>query len=112
MTTITTQRRAVQRRVPDAARHRNLEIADEVDGDVVGDRVTILEGAAVRGTVTARSVIIRGRVRGVVRAVSVEIMRSGRIEGEVRYEILFVHDGARLDARCIPSRAMPTRAAV
>ena len=114
VTTIATPRRTTGPPSADSARYRDLEITDVVDGDVMGHRVTVLEGAVVNGAVDARSVIVRGRVRGIVRAVSVEIMPTGRIEGELRYEILFVHDGARVDARCIPSRAMPmpARAAV
>jgi cytoskeletal protein CcmA (bactofilin family) len=80
-----------------------LRIDGEVHGDVVavGDRPTLLvisENARVLGKVMAGHVIINGEIVGPVHSTELlEIQPKARINGEVRYQALEMHQGATID---------------
>lgn len=80
-----------------------LRIDGEVHGDVVavGDRPSLLvisENARVHGKVMAGHVIINGEILGPVHSTELlEIQPKARINGEVRYEALEMHQGATID---------------
>ena len=80
-----------------------LRIDGEVHGDIVavGDEANILvisEKARVLGKVNAGHVIINGCVIGPVQSDELlEIQPKARINGDVRYEALEMHQGATID---------------
>lgn len=81
-----------------------LRIDGEVHGDVIaadeggGSILVISENARVHGKVKAGHVIINGEVVGPVHSSELlELQPKARIVGDVRYEILEMHQGATLD---------------
>lgn len=84
---------------------RDMEIAGAVDGEISGRNITVLESGSVDGMVGAQSVVIRGIVRGIIQAHSIELLATARVEGELRYDSLKVASGAQMSARCIPAAA-------
>ncbi len=80
-----------------------LRIDGEVHGDVVavGDMPSLLvisEKARVQGKVRAGHVIINGTVVGPVLADELlELQPKARIEGDVRYESIEMHQGSTID---------------
>ena len=77
-----------------------------IDGEVVGDiravpeqssLLVISETATVRGEIVADHVIINGTVQGPVRAVELlELQPRARVDGDVTYGALEIHQGAVL----------------
>jgi len=84
---------------------QDMKISNAIDGDVTGRNITVLENGSVDGVVGAESVIIKGIVRGIIEAHSIELLATARVEGELRYNNLKVAPGARMSARCIPAAA-------
>ena len=80
-----------------------MRIADHYAGDLDGKTVTVLEGGSVEGRVGAERIVIHGVVRGIVKAGSIAISKTARIEGELRYETLSIEPGARVEARLVPA---------
>jgi cytoskeletal protein CcmA (bactofilin family) len=84
-----------------------------VDGEVVGDirasedRASILvvsESATVRGAIHADHVIINGQVFGPVFAGELlELQPKARIEGDVHYKALEMHQGALITGQLLPA---------
>jgi cytoskeletal protein CcmA (bactofilin family) len=80
-----------------------LRIDGEVHGDVVasGDTPSLLvisEKARILGKVIAGHVIINGEVQGPVVSVELlELQPKARIVGDVHYEALEMHQGAKID---------------
>jgi cytoskeletal protein CcmA (bactofilin family) len=80
-----------------------LRIDGEVQGNVtaIGDGHSILvisEKARVTGKVTGGHVIINGTVNGPVQSTQLlELQPKAVILGEVRYEVLEMHQGATID---------------
>lgn len=84
-----------------------LRIDGEIHGDVeaVGERtmVVVSENARVVGKVTAGHVIINGEVRGPVQSHDLlELQPRARVTGDIRYELLEMHQGAIVDGEIRP----------
>ena len=88
-----------------------LRIDGEVIGDVVasGDLPTMLvisEKARVTGRVRGGHVIINGQVNGPIQSDELlELQPQARIVGDVRYEVLEMHQGATIDGELRPLKA-------
>ena len=95
-----------------------LRIDGEVFGDVLAapDEPSILvvsENARVHGRVLAGHVIINGEVRGPVTAEQLlELQPKARIIGNVRYELLEMHQGALIDGELRPLKSMSDKPAL
>jgi cytoskeletal protein CcmA (bactofilin family) len=88
-----------------------LRIDGEVHGDVLatGEGHSILvisEKARVLGKVKAAHVIINGSVAGPVHSDALlELQPKASIVGDVRYEVLEMHQGATIDGELRPLKA-------
>lgn len=96
--------------------HGNLGFADglRVDGEVHGNvvattpasLVVVSENARVHGEVKAGHVIINGEVRGPVHSTELlELQPKARVVGDVRYELLEMHQGALIDGELRPLKS-------
>jgi cytoskeletal protein CcmA (bactofilin family) len=88
-----------------------LRIDGEVHGDVVAEGegrsiLVISENARVHGKVKAGHVIINGEVRGPVHSDDLlELQPKARVVGDVRYEVLEMHQGALVEGELKPLRS-------
>ena len=94
-----------------------LRFADglRIDGEVVGDVVAAGEGysilvisekARVTGKVDAGHVIVNGTVIGPIHSSDLlELQPKAQITGDVRYEVLEMHQGATIDGELRPIKA-------
>ena len=88
-----------------------LRIDGEVVGDViaVGETPSILvisEKARVTGRVRGGHVIVNGQVTGPIQSDELlELQPQARIVGDVRYEVLEMHQGASIDGELRPLKA-------
>jgi cytoskeletal protein CcmA (bactofilin family) len=77
-----------------------LQVDGEVEGDVGGAEIIIGEDGKVTGTVAGERVIVRGRIFGVIRAMTVALQASARVEGDIHHVSLAIEEGAEFDGRC------------
>ena len=96
----------------------NVKFTDgmRVDGSIVGDVrsdedqnsiLVISETASVTGEIHADHVIINGSVKGAVYArMMLELQPRARIEGDVHYTALEMHQGAIIAGHLCPMPAM------
>lgn len=92
----------------------NLKFTEglRVDGEVIGDvqalseeasMLVISEAAVVQGEIQADHVIVNGIVRGAVYARELlELQPKARIEGDVSYRALEMHQGAVISGQLKP----------
>ncbi len=76
-----------------------LQLDGSITGDVSCGGLVMGETGAVKGTISADSVTIRGTVKGEIRARSVRLEKSAIVEGDVVHESLSVEAGAKLTGR-------------
>ena len=67
-----------------------------VNQDEVGSDVAI----AVIVPLAAERVIVRGRTSGVIRAMTVALRASARVEGDIHHMSLTIEEGAEFDGTC------------
>ena len=77
-----------------------LQVDGEVEGDVAGSEIIIGEKGKVTGTVAAERVIVRGKISGVIRGMTVALQSSARVEGDIHHMSLAIEQGAEFDGRC------------
>lgn len=77
-----------------------IQVDGEVEGDVRGSEVIIGDTGQVTGMVAAERVIVRGRVSGVIRGVTVALQSSSRVVGDIHHMSLAIEQGAEFDGRC------------
>jgi cytoskeletal protein CcmA (bactofilin family) len=77
-----------------------LQVDGEVEGDVGGAEVIIGDQGKVTGTVAAERVIVRGTISGVIRAMTVALQASARVEGDIHHMSISIEQGAEFDGRC------------
>ncbi len=77
----------------------DLQIDGGVEGDITSRALTIGESAVVRGVLTAETVRIHGSVVGEVRANSVILSKTARVEGDIVHQSLTMEAGADLIGR-------------
>ena len=65
-----------------------------------GSEVIIGEKGKVTGTVAAERVIVRGKIAGVIRGVTVALQSSSKVEGDIHHMSLAIEQGAEFDGRC------------
>ena len=88
-----------------------LRVDGEVTGDVIADGtgrslLVISENARVHGKVKADHVIINGVVHGPVHCEELlELQPKARVVGDVRYELLEIHQGALVEGELKPLKA-------
>jgi cytoskeletal protein CcmA (bactofilin family) len=70
----------------------------QVDGQIHGDircaHLTVGRDALVNGNITAEEVVVRGRVKGVIRANRVILQDSAQVESEIFHKKLSIEEGA------------------
>lgn len=88
--------------------HDGLRVDGEVVGDILASSeqasiLVISELASVCGRITADHVIINGSVKGPVHALDLlELQPKARIEGDVSYKALEMHQGATIAGQLKP----------
>lgn len=73
-----------------------LQLDGAITGDLSCGGLVMGESGAVKGTISADSVTVRGLVQGEIRARSVRLEKSAVVEGNVYHESLSVEAGAKL----------------
>lgn len=83
-----------------------LRIDGTVEGQVTADWVVIGEKGYVKGDISARGIVVGGRVDGNLSAKEiVEIKNKGQVHGEVLSSKLMVAEGAVFEGRSTMQRA-------
>ncbi|MCG2594379.1 polymer-forming cytoskeletal protein [Ramlibacter sp. XY19] len=79
------------------------EVYGPIQADSEGSLLVISEGAVVEGGIVADRVIIAGTVKGTVDArESLELQPQARIQGDVHYAALEMHQGATISGQLRP----------
>ena len=82
-----------------------LRIDGTMEGNAAADWIILGEKASVKGDLTARGIIIGGRVEGNIRAKEiVEIKSKGRVSGDIHSSKLTIAEGGMFDGRSSMSK--------
>jgi cytoskeletal protein CcmA (bactofilin family) len=78
----------------------DIQVDGIVDGDVHSRSLTVSQGAAVNGGISAESVRIDGAVNGHITASNVMLGPTARVLGDIIHAQLVIEAGAFLEGHC------------
>lgn len=85
----------------DLATDGDLHLDGAVEGDLTVGQLTVGETGAVRGSIKADTVDIRGRVIGTISARQVRLWASAQVDGDISHTELAIEAGAHFEGRSL-----------
>ena len=76
-----------------------IDFDGKIEGNIKCNTITVRHNAVIKGDIFAQSVLVYGRVNGVIRARSVQLFASAHVEGIIMHEHLAIEDGAFVDGK-------------
>ncbi len=76
---------------------RDVQLDGELRGDITCTQLIISRDATLLGNVVAEEVVVRGKVKGVIRADQVMLQDTARVDSEIFHKSLIVEQGAQFD---------------
>jgi cytoskeletal protein CcmA (bactofilin family) len=91
----------------DLVTERDVQVDGLINGNVSCARLTIGTDGAIRGDIKAKEVVVRGKVKGAIRATRVMLMESADVAGDIFYDRMSMEEGAHFvgasNAQTLPS---------
>lgn len=85
-----------------------VQIDGRLDGNVAASKVTIGEQGAVNGKIVGGVVQVRGKVTGMIDALSIELTETANVQAELIQDKLVIANGAFFDGKCTRKSSAPT----
>ena len=77
----------------------NIDFDGSLDGNVRANTITIRNNASIKGEIVANTVLVYGKVRGLIRAKNIQLFASCNVEGILMHETISIEDGAFVDGK-------------
>ncbi|MFZ8784325.1 bactofilin family protein [Thermocrinis sp.] len=86
----------------------NLTVSEgltRIDGEIIGNikgngGLIIGEKGYVKGDLNVENLVVYGKIHGNIKARSLEIKASGRVEGDIQVQELMIEKGAIYNGKC------------
>lgn len=76
-----------------------IEVLGHIDGQLKAESVIVGEHGEIEGSIAAKTIVIKGSVKGDIVGASVTLHTGSRVAGEITYQQLVVEAGALVDGR-------------
>jgi cytoskeletal protein CcmA (bactofilin family) len=83
--------------VGDLRSEGDVQLDGHICGNVECAQLIVGPEAAITGAVTAEQLVVRGRITGTIRARTVILQDSARVESDIVYGLLALDEGARFE---------------
>ena len=77
----------------------SLQLDGAIQGNLHGTEIVVGEKGRVEGTIAAQSIIIRGTVKGIVRALRVALQEGAHVDGEIHHQTLAIDSKAFFEGK-------------
>lgn len=74
-----------------------IDIEGKIEGDIIGNVVTIRELGEVKGNIVAKVLNIKGKFNGKIESERLNIAKQADIKGIFKYVSMCVEDGAKIE---------------
>lgn len=74
-----------------------MDIEGKIEGDIIGNVITIRELGEVQGNITAKVLNLKGKFNGKIKSEKINIAKQADIKGTLEYVSLCVEDGAKIE---------------
>lgn len=76
-----------------------LHIDGHVEGDITCSGLVQGEASTIQGAIRAQTARLAGTVRGNIEVDQLVVLKTARIHGDVKYDVLTIEQGAHIDGR-------------
>jgi cytoskeletal protein CcmA (bactofilin family) len=76
-----------------------LHIDGHVEGDITCSGLVQGESSEIHGAIRAQTARLAGKVRGGIEVSQLVVLKTARIQGDVKYDALTIEQGAHIDGR-------------
>ena len=76
---------------------RDVQVDGELNGDIRCSQLIVSRDATINGNIVADEVVVRGKVKGIIRAISVTLQDTAVVESEIFHKSLAIEQGACFD---------------
>ncbi len=77
----------------------NMDFDGTLNGNIRCNILTIRANGSIKGEVAANTVMVYGRVKGLIRAKNVQLFSTCNVEGIIMHETIAIEDGAFIDGK-------------
>lgn len=81
----------------DISASAELHIDGHVEGDIVCAGLVQGESSQIHGAIRAQTARLAGTVRGGIEVSQLVVLKTARIHGDVKYDVLTIEQGAHID---------------
>lgn len=74
-----------------------LQVDGQINGDIRCAHLTVGMGATVIGNIAADEVIVRGTIKGIIRANTVVLQENARVKSDIFHKALIIEHGAHFE---------------
>jgi len=78
---------------------RDVQVDGELNGDIRCSQLIVSRDATINGNIVADEVVVRGRVKGIIRADQVMLQDTAQVESEIFHKSLVIEQGAIFDGQ-------------
>lgn len=71
-----------------------MQIDGKIEGDVKASAVTVGDSGEINGEIIAETIIVRGKVRGHIRARKVQLASTAKVQGDITHSSLSIEANA------------------
>jgi cytoskeletal protein CcmA (bactofilin family) len=77
----------------------DIQVDGKVNGHIRCAQLIVGKDATINGDIIAEEVVVRGKVKGVIRANRVRLQETARVESEIYHQSLSIEDGASYEGQ-------------
>ena len=78
---------------------RDVQVDGELNGDIRCSQLIVSRDATINGNIVAHEVVVRGKVKGIIRADQVMLQDTAQVESEIFHKSLVIEQGAIFDGQ-------------
>ena len=78
---------------------RDVQVDGELNGDIRCSQLIVSRDATINGNIVADEVVVRGKVKGIIRADQVMLQDTAQVESEIFHKSLVIEQGATFDGQ-------------
>ncbi|MGB3279800.1 MAG: polymer-forming cytoskeletal protein [Pseudorhodobacter sp.] len=75
----------------------SVEVMGEIDGSVAADSLVVSHEGAIKGTISAKTVDLRGKLNGKIESTTLTLRSAAQVTADVSYTTLSIESGAQIE---------------
>ncbi len=75
----------------------SVEVMGEVDGSIMADNLVVSHEGAIKGTIGAKTVDLRGKLNGKIESTTLTLRSAAQVTADVTYSTLSIESGAQVE---------------